>query len=74
MAEPKPLPACAKCDHICEETEDGECWNRMTREERIAFAEMLVAEANAPKKDLSKFLGKWGVTYFNEQGRPKHDP
>lgn len=47
MAEPKPLPACKNCDHICESpyNSDGDCWNRMTREERIAFAKLLTADS-----------------------------
>lgn len=47
MAEPKPLPACATCDHICEENPefnpDQECWGRMTAAERVAYGKYLVA-------------------------------
>lgn len=46
MAEPKPLPACATCDHICEDNDlnpDQECWGRMTAAERLAFGKYLVA-------------------------------
>lgn len=47
MAEPKPLPACANCDHICENplNEDGECWGRMTAQERLAFGQAMIVEA-----------------------------
>jgi len=46
MGEPKPLPACYDCDHICEvETADGECWGRMTQAERIAFGQALITQS-----------------------------
>lgn len=39
------MPHCENCDHLCEQNSDGECLGRMTREERAAYAQMLVREA-----------------------------
>jgi hypothetical protein len=44
MAEPKPLPRCFNCDEICLDTPDGECWGRLSKKERFAFAQALVSQ------------------------------
>lgn len=37
MAEPKPMPPCRECDHLCDQVDDGECMGRATKEERQAI-------------------------------------
>ena len=42
MAEPKPrnIP-CNDCDHLCESSDDGECFGRANKEERQAIMDSL---------------------------------
>lgn len=41
MAEPKPIPLCHDCDHLCEQVEDGECQGRANKTERQAILDNL---------------------------------
>lgn len=41
MADPKRVPLCKECDHLCEVVDDGECMGRATKSERQSIYDKL---------------------------------
>ena len=75
MAEPKPLPDCSQCDHLCDQTDDGECLGNLTKEERqTIYWSISQAYLSHDLEGYLKTLKEWGVLFYDKHGNVQHDP